>query len=268
MNKFDENVKSIAITFLKEYAQLIKQLEVQEKILLTFVDDFEENYALAWIDGRPPVEARRSTFTAEVLKKDIEDYKSLKINEEEFISRIKVTKRGDEEVSNPDVERLITIFERIYQEDNANLTVVLSDMNQYTYVEGLGVVLNFNLHNTEEHDEFDREDQMTRQQIETAEKARQEALKRQFDIFIKTFKENVIEYGRTVKSLKSDEMLIFKLHVHGLVPNQAEVSVKKSILEDYDQRKISLTQAIERVKVTSGFRAFSQKFMPLQKNVA
>ena len=252
-DKFDENVKSIAVTFLKDYAQLIKQLEVQEKILLTFVDDFEENYAFAWIDGSSAVKARRSTFTAEVLKKDIEDYKSLKIKEEEFINRIKITKRGDEKVSNPDVERLITIFERLYHEDNSKLTLMLSDMNQYTYVEGLGVVVNFNLHDTEEYNEFDQENQMTRQQIEEAEKAQQEALKKRFDAFIKTFKENAIEYGRTVKSLKSDEMLIFKLQVYGLASNQAEVSVKKSVLDDYDQRNISLAQALEKVRITTDF---------------
>ncbi|MBK7873748.1 MAG: hypothetical protein IPJ74_25355 [Saprospiraceae bacterium] len=69
--------------------------------------------------------------------------------------------------------------------------------------------------------------------------------------FIEEFKRNVIEYGRTVRKLPANELLIFKLDLNTCedcdIPDRVEISIKKSVLESYDSNKITMEQALEQI---------------------
>jgi hypothetical protein len=74
--------------------------------------------------------------------------------------------------------------------------------------------------------------------------------------FEKELKENVFEYGRTVKSLKNDETLTFNVKVTRCmkcnIPESLEVSVKSSVLKDYNAGKIDKNAALSKVNIKKG----------------
>jgi len=241
--------KQIATAFLSNYATLIRQLKTQDKILLNFVDDFQEYFPMEWENGRLVTKCNQTILTAEVFKKDIEEFRTKKINEEEFTNRVAFKETNKDNISNPDIDRLITIFEELHSVEETGYKISLIVKNQYTYIENLGVVISFDLHDHYEYPEYPDNDEANEQEIQAIEQKRAQILKDNFNAFLKTFKENIVEYGRTVKSIQPNEMLIFKLQTYFWDDNHVEVSVKRSTLDDYDQQKITLEQAIEKVKV-------------------
>ncbi len=77
-----------------------------------------------------------------------------------------------------------------------------------------------------------------------------------YPAFEKELKENIIEYGRTIKSLKDDENLIFNVKVtrcyNCKIPESLEVSIKGSVLKDYNSGKLDKNAALGKVSVKKG----------------
>jgi hypothetical protein len=71
--------------------------------------------------------------------------------------------------------------------------------------------------------------------------------------FEKEIKENLIQYGRTLRSLKADEFLAlnikFKSWGEDNTPKNIMFTVKKTVLEAYDKREISLEDAMSKIEV-------------------
>ena len=75
-----------------------------------------------------------------------------------------------------------------------------------------------------------------------------------YPLFIDQFKKQLIEYGRTLKGLDKDEILMFKIRLTQCqgcsIPTTVTASVKQSVLEDYERQKIDVGQAAFQVKIT------------------
>ncbi|MEM9850188.1 MAG: hypothetical protein AAF847_20015, partial [Bacteroidota bacterium] len=69
-----EIINNTAINFLSNYAFLIRQLEADDKILLNFVDDWEEAAVINPFPGNRTSQRRTATLTAETSYKDIKDF--------------------------------------------------------------------------------------------------------------------------------------------------------------------------------------------------
>jgi len=66
-------------------------------------------------------------------------------------------------------------------------------------------------------------------------------------------KEYIVDYGRTVKSVSSDQFMLLSVDVNGRyenIPGRIDIQVKKSVLEQLDKGSISRDQALERVVIT------------------
>ena len=58
---------------------------------------------------------------------------------------------------------------------------------------------------------------------------------------------------KNTKLIQSDQLIITSVHIHSRensIPNRVDFQIKKSVLEDYDQGKITREQAIDSVSVT------------------
>lgn len=262
-----EIIRTSAINFLTDYAFLIRQLEPNEKILLNFVDDWDESVVINPFPDRSPSQKRTATLTAEIQRKDINDFRRRDISEEEFIDRISFSENEEEQVEDPDIELLISILNRLYGEDLTE-TFVIDGSGKYTSIQGLGTIIDLDVYYPREEEvesgiiiwndrysdkrrvyRTSREGER-RERDEEEEKTQKATFSNTYDKFMEGFKENMIEYGQTVKSLKDEEMLMFRLHFDGF--NDAylvDVSVPQSILQAYDEGKISLEKAIEAVEV-------------------
>jgi len=72
----------------------------------------------------------------------------------------------------------------------------------------------------------------------------------------KNIKEDMLEYGRTVKSLKDEETLMIEINLtrcrHCAIPSTLELSIKNSVLKDYSSGKITKDAALAKIAVKKG----------------
>jgi hypothetical protein len=72
----------------------------------------------------------------------------------------------------------------------------------------------------------------------------------------KELKENMLEYGRTIKSLKDDESLIIQVTVTKCkgcnIPSTLELTVKGSVLKDFNAGKVDQSTAMTKINVKKG----------------
>ncbi len=74
-----------------------------------------------------------------------------------------------------------------------------------------------------------------------------------FRIFENRVKDYLLDYGRTVRIVRPDQWLVVSMKVRDTsdeLPERVVFQVKKSVLEAFDQRKMSREQALRKIKVT------------------
>jgi hypothetical protein len=85
---------------------------------------------------------------------------------------------------------------------------------------------------------------------------RDKKVKEMYPSFEKELKENIVEYGRTVKSLGDNESLIFNIRLTRCegcgIPSTLELSIKGSALKEYSSGKITKEAAIGKISVKKG----------------
>lgn len=250
----EDQMKSIAFAFLKNYGFLIRQLQPNEKIMLNFVDNFKEKAVINPFPEDRPAQRNSSVLTAEVAQKEIKTYRAKKLSEEEFEARILFGTEESNAELEPDLELLVSMFSRLYQDDLTETFAIRSE-GRYTRIKGLGAILEFDLYGTYNENSFSIEfdDFGDCESCEKQKKAFEQEFKTKHEVFLEDFKENIIEYGRTVSSLAADERLIFKLHFdnHQFGGTDTELSITRSVIQAYDEQKLSLADAMEEIKTTT-----------------
>ncbi len=236
-------------TFLVDYADLISQLKPEDKIMVTSGSGNKGDWFA--------LEARASGTstinegpTVEISKKDLIDYKSGKINRNEALKQVKVIRAASKEEVAQDVELLASIFERLYKSDLSN-TYYLSGGVGYGKIPEFGVVFRMRVYSSSRNEGFHRI--VTRNQSGLSQDERNEIVKGMYPDFLKELKRNIIQYGRTVKSLGGNEMLMFKVRLTECkgcdIPKNLELSIKASDLKSYDSGKMNESSAIAKLNV-------------------
>jgi len=66
----------------------------------------------------------------------------------------------------------------------------------------------------------------------------------------------MLEYGRTIKSLKEDENLIIEINLtqcrRCAIPSTLELAIKNSVLKDYSSGKITKDAALAKITMKKG----------------
>jgi hypothetical protein len=73
-----------------------------------------------------------------------------------------------------------------------------------------------------------------------------------YQMLIKDIREYLVDYGRTLNSVKSDQYVLVSVTINGRyedVPERLEIQVSKSVIEDMDRGKLSREKALEQVIV-------------------
>ena len=102
--------------------------------------------------------------------------------------------------------------------------------------------------------EFNRRWSMPTQGLEglTTEE-RDKKVKELYPQFEKDFKADILEYGRTVKSLSAEEMLVFNVRMTKCegcgLPSAIEFMIKADVLKDYASGKLTKEAALAKMTV-------------------
>jgi hypothetical protein len=246
-----EKVIEASKIFLLDYADLIGQLKDSDKILIT---DNAERSGVWTITGMESSSVKRSPLSVEIKKGDLNAYKSGKISRDETLKRIKVTTPDTEMPVEQDLELLSTIFNRLYRSDLSK-TYYLNGRTYYERMHDFGVIFSMSVYSSQEMGK-EKFYMPTTGEKELSKADRDKKVKELYPQFEKEFKDNILEYGRTIRSLKDDEQLIFKVTLTKCagcgIPSTLEASVKASVLKEYNAGKLDKNAALAKLTVKKG----------------
>ena len=241
--------ENLMIEFLVDYSQMIGQLKATDKIV---VSTKKSDYLyVAYGDNEEIREAGSNGITAEMLKKDHNDYMAEKINRAQFIAKIKINRSNGEALRSKDLDLFSSMMKTVYDEEYTD-SYFISWRPDYERIKGIGAIYSFKVYSSYDEEGLFRmpginEKGLTGQQ-------RNENVERLYPIFVESMKEDILQYGRTINSLENNEMILLKITLTKCdgcsIPKKIQFAVKQSVLSDFNTGKTSLKEASTKVKVS------------------
>lgn len=257
----NEKLEQAMITFLADYADLIGQLKPEEKILINQESPYENyNFVFAGSDVFTGSDVRvenaePGNLSMEVAKKDISSYKSGKISLEEFQSRIDI-RTSEPEKKRVDLEMFANIFKQYYS-PKLSKTFFTEGTPTYEVLDNFGAIFKIRTYSSYSEGKQYYMPVLGEEKVDA--QARKETIEKLYPEFEKDIKSFIIDYGRTIKSLDDDDMLVLKIRLTRCdecsIPKNLEVMVRMDVLKQFDQQKLSREKALEAIELrkdTSG----------------
>ena len=197
---------------------------------------------------------KRSHIFVEASKSDLLQYKQGKLTRDQMLAKISVVNTESVDAPEPDLELLSSIFNRLYRSDLSK-TYFTDNSIYYERLKNFGAVYYMKVYSSNQSDMF-KYSMPTLKLDDLDQATRDKKVKELYPVFEKELKENMVEYGRTVKSLNDDEQLLFNVKITRCdgcgIPYSLEASVKASVLKDYASGKLSKEAAAGKVAIKKG----------------
>jgi len=252
---YNEQLVEASKNFIADYSDLLSQLQPNEKIVITNRIN-GNNYHNVWLDGGF---RKQSVIRIEATKSDVSQFRQGKITRDQLINKIKTINSEASDEVQPDLELLSSIFNRLYDRDLSK--TFFSDGNiYYERLNDFGAIYHMQVYASNQlgtsFDNVTYYDMPTLHITDVDQTTRDKKVKEIYPEFEKNIKEDFLEYGRTIKSLKDNESLIFEVAMtrcNGCnIPSTLELSIKNSVLKDYASGKISKETALAKIEVKQG----------------
>ncbi len=249
--KEESNQKTIKAIkeFLADYGDLIGQLAPTERIIVTNRNDGERMWFSQFNNQQ-----NANLITVEANKGDITQYKQNKLTRDQLMNKLKVVNSEMDNEVQPDLELLASIFNRLYRSDLSK-SYFTQDNTYYERLKDYGVIYYMQVYSgNQSGGDFWNMPTVSLEEVNQA--TRDKKVKELYPIFTKSIKEDMLEYGRTLKSLKDEESLILNIKLTKCIdcgiPSSLELSIKNSVLKDYSSGKLSKEAAIQQISEKKG----------------
>ncbi len=247
---YNEKLISAAKDFLVDYGDLISQLSPTEKIVITNRGDQPRIWVNQFFTS-----PKRTHLSIEITKGDITAHKQGKLTRDQALKKINVVNTESVDAVEPDLELLSSIFNRLYRSDLSN-TFFTDEGIYYERLKDFGAVYYMRVYSSNQLPNSRLFNMPTVQLSEVDQEARDKKVKELYPAFEKDIKENIVEYGRTVKSLGDNESLIFNVRLTKCegcgIPASLELTIKGSVLKDYASGKVTKEAAIGKIAIKKG----------------
>ncbi|RAV98809.1 hypothetical protein [Pseudochryseolinea flava] len=247
---YHTRVLDAAKTFLADYSDLLTAVPTGEKIMITNQGAQQRMYNLRIFGAQ-----KRTLLSAEAQKSDLVAYKQGKLTRPQLLAKIKLTNTQTVDEVEPDLELLSSIFNRLYRADLSK-TYFTEDNIYYEHLKNFGVIFYMQTFSTNGQQGYDRYDMPTVGLSNIDLDTRNKKVTELYPKFEQELKENILEYGKTVKSLKDDESLIFQARITRCpecgIPASLELNIKATVLKDLAAGKIDKTTALSKIIVKKG----------------
>jgi len=244
--QYNGRIIAAAQNFILDYGDFISQLGPNEKIVVTNQSDRGQFVYFA----RGP----RTRISVEGTRADVTAFRQGKMTREQALKKLTVvnTESVDEKVA--DLEMLSSIFTRLYRPDLSK-TYFLDGNVYYERLKDFGAIFYMRVVSSDEPTPG-RYIMPTVDLEGLDQAARDKKVKELYPAFEQDVKENMLEYGRTVKTLKDTESLIFNINMTRCkgcgIPSTLELSVKGAVLKDYASGKVTKNEAMTKIQVKKG----------------
>lgn len=258
----EDAIKSLSQDFLVNYGSILSELKDNEQVILNvnYPDasgtkiqrSRDGNIAyLASANGRGNSKRMVSSITA----KDLKDFLSGKLSMEAATAKITSKVSADGDIEANDTKIMAGILDDVFQ-STFDGTFRKSGRTSWTYFEGFGLMFDMN---------FSSDIRQLRTSISTengikslSEKELQEKLmadELKFEGLMNLAKESLVTYGRTLRSVKSDEVIILNMYFDSAFrkinnfPAAIRIQVNKSQIEAFSKGSISLEQLKQEIDI-------------------
>jgi hypothetical protein len=243
---YNGKIIKAAKDFVLDYGDFISQLGANEKIVVTNQGGDHRN----WYFGNQ----KRSHISVEALRSDVAAFKQGKLTRDQAIAKLRIVNTESVDVKEPDMELLTSIFNRLYRADLSK-TYFTEDNIYYERLRDYGVIYYMQVYSGYNAD-YKRYNMPTVDMKDVDQATRDKKVTELYPRFEQDIKENMLEYGRTLKTLKDDESLIFNIALTKCktcgIPASLEVSIKSTVLKDYGAGKIDKNAALSKFTVKKG----------------
>jgi hypothetical protein len=237
--------------FIADYGDLITQLDPTEKIMITNRGDGERMWYGAFVNNA----TRPSYISIESTSAEINQLRQGKVSRDQFMKNLKVINTVMDDELQPDLELLTSIFNRLYRRDLSK-TYFTEDNVYYEKLKDYGVIYYMQVFSSNQS-EYNRMWVMPTLGLQDlTQEQRDSKVKELYPKFERDIKADILEYGRTVKSLKPEEVLVFNIQLTKCpacdIPASLELTIKSSVLQDYASGKLSKDAAITKFSIKKG----------------
>jgi hypothetical protein len=251
--------------FLVNYADAIGQLSPNERVMVVYNENARSghSYISGCGDCGPESMPR---ISAEVKREDLASYRAGKLNRKDLESRIRINQDNQSKENFAEYKVFAGILQSLYpvsQEVSYKVNnisyhllpsfgvIYLVDMNLRH--EGSTVV---RVRSGETFSSSTSSGGNVTSSVTTkaqADSALNRVKENAFVQFKKDIKETMLDYGRTLRNLSPDQVILLSVALPVCkgcnVPERANVSVKRSVLEAYESNKMSRQQALEAISI-------------------
>jgi len=248
---YNQRVIEASKTFIVDYGDMIAQLQPGEKVIISN----QGNQPRQWV-GRYFDAPQRTHLSIEVVKSDLTLLRQGKITRDQALAKIKVVNTETVNEVEADLELFSSIIGRLYGQDLSK-TYFIGDQIYFERLKDFGAIYYMQVYSGIERGDFSNRYYMPTLGLEDVDQAtKDKKVKEVYPKFEKELKENILEYGRTIKSLKDDESLVIQVSMTKCkgcnIPSSLELSVKGSVLKDFNAGKIDQSAALTKINVKKG----------------
>lgn len=250
----------MAKQFLADYGSILSQLSVDHMVMvkLTMGDANKATARLLTIGSRNVAwgmsndQVPASETTLEVSVKDIRSQLSGQLSREALLDKIMVNTIEISQEYNTELSTFSAMFHRLYEQDLSS-SYYMSRPPSYSVKTKLGVQFDARVYSSIQNKNRYRMPVLGLEDLTLDE--RNTKVAELLPAFEQEFKENLINYARTLRSIDESEMIIFDVRLTECkgcpgFPKYLNFSVKKSTLTAFNKGKISFDQAVSQVKTS------------------
>jgi hypothetical protein len=242
---YNERIIRAAQSFILDYGDFISQLGSDERIVVTNQMNRDHYMFNPGKRARISVEGRRADVTA---------FRQGKLSREQALKTLTIVNAESVEAKEPDLEMLSSIFSRLYRPDLSR-TYFAEGNVYYERLKDFGTIFYMQMVSSVERNP-DRHTIPTLGMDNVDKATRDKKVTELYPAFEQDIKQNILDYGRTVKSLKDEESLIFNIALTKCkgcgIPSTLELAIKGSVLRDFSDGKIDKNAALNKFIVKRG----------------
>jgi hypothetical protein len=244
-DEYNKKLIKAAKDFIIDYGDFITQLTPPERIIVT---NKGENRSWYFKDNK------RTHISVEGAKADITAFKQGKLTRDQAMAKLKVVNTEYVDVKETDLELFASIFNRLYRVDLSK-TFFSENNVYYERLKDYGAMFYMQVYSSSPVGE--RRVTMPTLGLEDVDEAtRDKKVTELYPKFEQDLKESILEYGRTLKTLGDEEVLVFYVTMTQCagcgIPATLELTIKASVLKEYGTGKIEKNAGVGKFTVKKG----------------
>lgn len=282
----EESIVERINEFLRDYGSTIGQLGSQDHVMVVFGANRSNRSSRVFAFGGDESSRKDPipTISVAARKQDLDAYRSGRITEQQLQDRLTVAKASESDQKQLDMQVMANIFETAFKQSDGKGFRINGSVS-HLKLDNFGALFFFdvsyfdrdprffvptaprisiwsdsgeeNENEEEERVEITQEIRRETEQMEKEQKQRMaernEAINAAYTSLKNQLKEIIVDYGRTISSIETDQHLMVSVSLSGSgdeLPGRLEMRVPKSVLQAMDRGNISREDAMAEVMVT------------------